>query len=195
MKNDGNDDWIKQYEEQERRIDSILTADKTKIQSYVAEHLPDAQEDTVTISFQYLNKPNVKRGFWYKVQQEPTDDSYEYKIGSTSLVYPKVKLNYTAKLLDGTEVESAEGENFDFNQTSAVIKNAWFVSFFPYSIRLNSEDRTVGGLTKDGLKVGSIITVVTPSYFAYGSTAKTTSLGTIPANSPLVYEFEVISIE
>lgn len=191
MKEDGNDDWIKQAEEQERVIDSILTADKNKIKEYIEEHLPDAVEDTVTFDFQYLGKSNVKRGMWYKVQQLPTDDSYEYQVEGNAYKYPKVKLNYTAKLLDGTVVESAEGENFNFAIQSSIINNAWFVSFFPYAIRLNSNDIPVGGLTKDGLKKGSIITVVTPSRYAYASTAKTD----IPANSPLVYEFEVISIE
>jgi len=71
---------------------------------------------------------------------------------------------------------------------------AWFYSFYPYSIELNAQERVLGGLTEEGLKVGSKFAVVVPSYLAYGSVSKTTDLGTIPANSPLVYEFEVLEI-
>lgn len=191
MKDDSNDDWLKQLEEQERMIDSVLSADKIKIKEYIEANLPDAIEDTVTFDFEYLKKPNVKRGIWYKVHQLATDDSYEYQIVGNQYKFPRVKLNYTAKLLDGTLVETAENENFDFDAQSSVINNTWFISFFPYSIRLNSNDIIAGGLTEDGLKTGSIITVVTPSQYAYGTSAKTN----IPANSPLVYEFEVLSIQ
>lgn len=196
-KDNNNDDLYKQYEEQERIIDSTLAAQKIDIEAYVNAHLPDAEEDSITIYFQFLDK-EVKRGIWYELDNTAVeDDSYEYEWTGTNYVYPKVKLTYTAKLLDGTIVESAEEENFNFGIQSPVINNAWFVSFFPYSIRLNVTDKIVGGLTKDGLKKDSKITVVTPSYFTYGATKKTgtNEMPDIPANSPLVYEFTVISIQ
>jgi len=199
-KGDNMDEYYRQIEEQERKIDASLAADKIKIEDYLAslteeDALFDAEADTVKFPFSILDK-DVRRGLWYKVITPPTDDSYEYKINGTGyLTYPKVKLNYTAKLLDGTLVESVETENFDFGAQSAVINYTWFYSFFPYSIRLNGDDRTVGGLTRDGLKKGSKFAVVTPSYFAYGSVVKTGGVENIPANSPLVYEFEVLEIE
>ncbi|NGF57691.1 FKBP-type peptidyl-prolyl cis-trans isomerase [Parapedobacter sp. SGR-10] len=197
--NDKTDIDLGQYEEEERKFVAALAAEKVKIENYLAnlteeDALYEAEEDTVLVPLQFIND-EVTRGMWYKVITPPTDDSYEYKIsGSGYLTYPKVKLNYTAKLLDGTLVESAEGENYDFGSQSAVINYAWLYSFFPYSIRINSEDRVISGLTEDGLKVGSKFVVVVPSYLAYGSVVKTGGVEDIPANSPLVYEFEVLQI-
>ncbi len=190
---DDNEDYLKQFEEQELRIDSILNAQKIKIEEYVDANLADAKEDSIYYNYRYINK-KTKRGIWYRVESEPTDNTYEYKVNSTAsaLIYPVAKLKYSAKLLDGTEVESDEtGSTYNFGLTSSKINSAWIISFFPYAIKLNGDDIVVGGLTKNGLKKGSKITVVTPSPFAYGSAAQSN----IPANSPLVYEFEVLEIE
>jgi len=187
------DEYYKQLEKQELRIDSILNAQKIDIEEYVETHLEGAKEDSIYYNYSYIDK-RTKRGLWYRVDSEPTDETYDYKVNSsaTALIYPTVKLKYSAKLLSGETVESdTEGSIYNFGVSSSKINSAWIISFFPYSIKLNGNDIVVGGLTKNGLKKGSKITVVTPSPFAYGSTAQSS----IPANSPLVYEFEVLSIE
>ncbi|TJZ61147.1 hypothetical protein FAZ15_08040 [Sphingobacterium olei] len=192
-----NDDYDYEAErekirQQEQELDNIFSAEAVKIKEYALANFDTPQEDTLKYRYQVLDK-TIKRGLWYEIVSEPTDDSYEYKLNSSrQVIYPKVKLKYTAKLLDGTVVESdLTGSDYDFNQTSKIINSAWAISFIPYSIKLNGDPIIQAGLTKDGLKKGSIIRVISPSPWAYGAT-KTDK---IPANSPLVYEFEVLSIQ
>lgn len=202
--NDSSDnyDYEAEYLKQEKAIDSIFQKDAKIIANFVDDTF---QEDSLKITYNYLDK-TIKRGFWYKVITQPTeenDNAYKYQVNSTGyglpIIAPKVNIKYTARLLDGptvlegTIVENEPGGDYDFaSNTSKVINWAWVYSFSPYSIRINETNTTkIGGLTKNGLKVGSKIIVVSPSYWAYGSTKS----DKIPANSPLVYEFEVLSIK
>lgn len=176
----------------EQELESLLAEQKIKIETYKNEFIPNAVEDTLTLNFTRLNK-KIKRGIWYLVESEPTDNSYTYSINSSGnkVNYPKLKLKYTAKLLNNTVVESdLVGTDYNFEIPSNKITSIWLSSFFPYSTRFNGNDIILGGLTKDGLKKGSKFKVITPSYFAYGPNSQ----GNIPANSPLVYEFEVLEI-
>ncbi len=185
-------DYEGEYLKQEQTLDSLLSAQKVKIEAYKNEFMPNAIEDTLTNNFTYLNK-KVKRGIWYVVESQPTDNSYSYSLNATgtAITYPKLKLKYTARLLDDTIVESdVVGTDYNLGVNSTKITSIWYISFFPYSIKFNANDIILGGLTKDGLKKGSKFKVITPSYYAYGSSSQTT----IPANSPLVYEFEVLEI-
>jgi len=194
------------YEEllrrEEVRIDSLLKAQKPDIEAYV-QALPDVadwREDTVKATFSRLpNKPTVNRGIWYRVVSDAdADDTYEYSLNSfgNGLVPPVLKLKYKASLLNGTEVQSDQtGGVYSFsaltnNGPSNVFNPAWHYSFFPYSIKFNGDDKIIQGLTKDGLRKGSKLHVVVPSYWAFDQR----SLDKIPANSPLVYEFEVVEI-
>lgn len=203
-------DYDDYYLKQEQAIDSIFQKDEKIIQNYIDESF---QEDSLKISYNYLNK-TIKRGIWYKVIQEPTEEdneAYTYKVNSTSYNFPieapKVNLKYTARLLDGTTLEDGtlvenepggeynfkEFENYinNFSSSNKVINWAWVYAFAPYSIRVNESNTVkIGGLTKNGLKKGSKIVIVTSSYWAYG----TRTSEKIPANSPLVYEFEVLGI-
>lgn len=179
--------------QQELILDSIFRAEALEIKAYALEHFDAPQEDTLKYHYQFLDK-TIKRGFWYEIVNEPSDDTYEYKLNaSRQVIYPKVKLKYTAKLLDGTTIVESDvtGSDYDFTQPSKVINNAWAISFIPYSVKLNGDPIIQYGLTKNGLKKGSIIRVISPSPWAYG----TNKTDKIPANTPLVYEFEVISIE
>lgn len=196
--------------EQEKLIDAQLSKEAIEIEDYVQANFgSEAKADSVLYPFYVLEK-KVKRGFWYKVLTTPTeehDKAYTWELttsGNSYIAKPaKVKLKYTAKLLDGTVVESdSEGSTYDippFANQSKVFNAAWYYSFIPYSIKNNSNNIALGGFTEKGLKQGSVIRVVTPSIYAYGSVAKkadgTTFLKDIPANSPLVYEFEVLSIQ
>ncbi len=181
---------------EEQTLDSILSSERTKIAAYVQSNFSAPVEDTVSFRFNYLNK-TAKRGIWYQVITPATDNTYEYKaLSYQQLAAPTVKLKYKAMLLNGTVVQSDEqGSTYAFNTSSPnIFNNAWFFSFFPYAVKFNGQDVKIGGLgglTREGLKKGSVIRVVTPSIWAFGSN----NVGQIPANSPLVYEFEVMTIE
>ena len=202
-KNDNfNEEAIKQAGiKADKQLDSIFTDERLRIEQYVSNNFQTPVEDTVTVAYQYIDK-KIKRGLWYEIVSEPTDDSYEYKGQQVNSGYgyyyfapvlPTVKIKYTAKLIsDGTIVQSdVNGSTYNLSTTGSTIFNqAWKFAFVPYKIQYNGEPQEFGGLTANGLKKGSIIRVVTPSYWAFGSNKN----GNIPANSPLVYEFEVLEI-
>lgn len=182
----------------ERYADSVLSAEKPKIEEYLALNPGGWQEDDQTLTLSLMGK-TIKRGFWFEILEEPTaedDAAYEYELESTGsnlqLVYPQATINYTATLLNGTQVQQEYEANFStLSSNTSVFNYAWYYSFFPKTIQYSGVDYTVGGFTAKGLKKGSKIRVVSPSYFAFGESA----VGSIPANSPLVYEFEVLDIE
>jgi len=194
------------YEEllrrEEVRVDSLLRVQKPDIEAYV-QALPDVadwREDTVKVTFFRLpNQPTVNRGIWYRVVSDAdADNTYDYRINSSgnAVVLPTLKLKYKASLLNGTEVQSEQtGGDYSFsvlmNGPSNVFNVAWYYSFFPYSIKFNGDDKIISGLTKDGLRKGSKLHVVVPSYYAFDQR----SVDKIPANSSLVYEFEVVGID
>lgn len=192
---------LEEFKKEETRTDSIFSAQKLLIEEYKNTNFTAPIEDTVTYRFNYIDK-KIKRGIWYEIISQPTDNSYEYKGQLVNDVYgsyfapilPKVKLKYTAKLLNGTVVgQETTGSDFDFKTMSNNIYNrAWEIAFVPYSIQYNGEKRIFGGLTANGLKKGSKIKMITPSPWAFHNRAIGT---TIPANSPLVYEFEVLEIQ
>lgn len=196
MKDTSAEDEAAQREQQEA-IAASLAADEIKIEAYLTAHPSEGwQEDETEVPLTLIGKTPL-RGFWFEVLESPTeedDEAYKYEFSGQGYKAPKVKLTYTASLLDGTEVQSEVNGDFDFatlSNNNTIYNQTWFYSFFPKSIRQDGQDIEVGGLTAKGLKKGSKIRVVTPSLWAFG----TTKVGDIPANSPLVYEFEVLSIE
>ena len=197
-----NDDYGNQEEElrkQEKDIDDLLTAQKIKIDEYINSNdfFTNPIEDTIKMVYNFIDQKNTKRGIWYEVITEGVDESYEYKITFNGYqfqyVFPTIKLKYKAFLLDGTLVQSdEEGSTYNFGTASnRIVNTAWIYSFFPYSIKYNGENRILQGLTKNGLQKGSKFRMITPSYWAFGSATN----DKIPANSPLVYEFEVLEIQ
>lgn len=196
--NDSSDnyDYEAEYLKQDKAIDSLLSAQKLKIDEYTDSHSELSwKADTVLYPFYFLDK-KTPRGIQYAIINEATDETYEYQYNPNTsgvrVVLPKVKLKYTASLLNGTVVESElTGSDFDFNQSSNVINTAWLISFVPYSVKFNGDVKLIGGLTEKGLKKGNKVKVIVPSIWAYGSK----SSDKIPANSPLVYEFEVLEIK
>lgn len=200
MKSGNNDDYLRQIEEEKQRIDLLMRTEKPIIESYVMKNYPSAQPDTVDFPLQELGI-KIKRGIWYQVINEPTDNSYEYKLTSNGynvqVKPPIVKLKYSVKLLDGTVIlEEKEGSTYDFSTNSnGFITYAVTASFYPYTLKLNGETMTIFGITKDGLKKGSKFRVITPSLWGYGNRAVTIGSKSVPANSPLDYEFEVLTIE
>lgn len=205
MKDDNTDYEAQQREEEEALVASLAT-DRTKIDTYLLANPPEGsgvwQEDETEYPLTYIESP--KRGIWYAILSEPTEDddeAYEYELNSQGgIVAPKVRVNYSVSLLNDDEpIQSKTNASIDFatfGQTSPnVFNQIWIWSFIPKTMQYNTNDVEVGGLTARGLKKGSKILVVTPSAWAFGGQAIEVESETIPANSPLVYEFEVLSIE
>ncbi len=194
MKDSDPIDNSEQYRQIEARIDSVLTSQKTDIEAFANSEFDNAIKDTVEMALTYLGK-DVERGIWYEVISEPTDDSYEYEVNSSGYVIPSVKVKYSVKSLSGTTyIEDTTGTTYELGGSNAnanVINQTWVNSFFPYSIAYNGKTFYTKGLTEKGLKTGSKIKVVTPSVWAFD----TQTVGKIPANEPLVYEFEVLDIK
>lgn len=200
MKSGNNDDYLKQIEEEKQRIEVLMKTERPIIDSYVNKNLPDAAIDTVKLPIQQLGI-KIDRSIRYQILNQATDNSYEYTLISngynTQVKPPVMKLKFTVKLLDGTVVlEEKEGSTYDFSTNGGgFITHAVMAALYPYSIKHNGENFTVNGFTKDGLKKGSKIRFVTPSIWAYGNRATTAGSKTIPANSPLDYEIEILTID
>ncbi|MFD2593691.1 FKBP-type peptidyl-prolyl cis-trans isomerase [Sphingobacterium griseoflavum] len=187
-------DYEGQILAQERSIDSVLNSQRSAIQAYVAAEFTNPVTDTTSINLTRLGK-KVTRGMYYEVLSEPTNSTYEYKYSGSGFVVPTVKLKYTVSTLSKTVVQSdATGGTYTLNYNNAAFSSVWLYSFYPYSISYNGNQVKIdqlGGLTKDGLKTGSKFRIISPSLW----TETNSSSSTIPANQPLVYEFEVLSIE
>ncbi len=156
-------------------FEAQLEIEKPIIAEYVAANLPDANYDERT-------------SIWYEIVEAGDPDSYVYQLDvSTGLVVsPTVSVNYTGKLLSGEVFDSNNSlSGAEFNLGSLV--TAWHSAFLPKMI---SGKETIG-LTELGLKKGSVIRIVTPSYYAYQNNA----YGVIPANSPLYFEIKVLNIK
>ena len=190
-------DYVGEALKQDKHIDSLLDKEKTKIEEYVQTYFTNPIEDTTKYRFQVLDKKDVKRGIWYEIISEPTDDSYEYKLnsGQTNVIFPTWKLKYKVNLLSSETPVQSDLEGSDYNLTSGSNSNlfteAWVISLFPAKYKMNGNDINYIGLTEKGQKKGSKIRVIVPSIYAYGARTQ----DKIPANSPLVYEFEILSIQ
>jgi FKBP-type peptidyl-prolyl cis-trans isomerase len=129
--------------------------------------------DTVAID-DYLAKNSItairdKSGLRYVITQMGT--------GVKPALYTKVKINYTGKLLDGTVFFNGSGEpSSEFD--SRVIN--YFYAF-------------QAGLPK--LPVGSKATFYIPSGLGFGTQTLTSGSITIPANSNIAYDIELLGIE
>jgi len=170
----------------EEMFDPIAQFDKEKplIKSYANANYPNMEYSSDTT------------GIWFELVNPGVADSYEYKLVDTinylgqntkALRMPTITVKYTGKLIsDNTIFDSNQTETGFSNKLSGLIA-AWQIAFVPQSIGTSS----FGGLTNKGLQKGSIIRIVTPSYYAYGNSNN----GKIPANSPLFFEIEVLDIK
>lgn len=190
-------DQIEQIRQQEVKIDSILTKEKGIIKSYVEQNYPNAQADTAKYPFQVLDK-TTERGIYYQVLSEPTDDTFEYKLDAsqTRVLYPTWKLKYSVRTLNGDKpfFEDTEGTNYNLTGQNAqkIFTQAWMIALFPAKYKVNGQDINFVGLLKNGAKKGSKIRLIVPSDFAYGTQGL--SEKNVSANTPLVYEFEVLEV-
>ena len=148
--------------------------EKPMIAAYVEENYPGATLHT-------------ESGIWYQLIEPGNDDSYTYKFinAAGAIEAPLIFANYEGKLLDDTSFdkhESASGTKFLLDQ----VIEAWQRAFVPAKIG----DTKTFGLTQKGLKQGSKIVIITPSIYGY----RNHIMPKIPANSPLVFTIDVISI-
>lgn len=208
MKSNDDTDYEAEYLKQEKALDSLFTAERTTIQSYLdGNDEYEWEEDTVTISLPRLGK-TIKRGIWYTVLAEPTseDDLYEYKAqnvgyGQYQIVAPSnVKLKYSVYSLTSTTPlkEDAGGSDYNFASTNTHLTSAWFIGFSPYTVKFNGENVDLGlfaGLTEKGLHKGSKIRILAPSYWSVNPYTNQKTASYLPSNAPVIYEFEVLEIE
>ena len=178
-----------QLQAEQNRQDSL---ERARIQKLLDEQAPllEAYVHTQGWTNAILNKD---RGIWYEVLNVGTNDSYAYKINYNgtvpALVYPNIEVMYKGELLDGTPFdETADGKTATLSLNRVLL--AWQLAFFPKSIYGNGQNNSVGGLTEKGLQKGAKIRFVTPSPWAYDAEVQ----DKIPANSPLVFEIEVVNI-
>ena len=198
MDDGDNTDYEARALAEERTLDSLLSAQKTSIEAYVSTEFTGATvvRDTATINLPRLGK-KVGRGMYYQVLAQPSDTTYEYKFNGSGFVTPTVKVKYWISTLNKTVVQKDDvGGTYTLNGQNAAFNSTWLYSFYPYSITYNGIEVKVdplrlGGLTRKGLKAGSKFRVITPSIWV--ETNNTSS--SIPPNQPLVYEFEVLSIQ
>lgn len=177
-----NDDWyeeqLRQQELNQKRIDSTLNAQKPILQAYAMEHF----ENPVM---------NDSTGIWFDLIEAGDDDSYEYMINGQQIVVPTVTVKYKGELMNGTVFDqTADDKTANFLIGRNVIP-AWQIAFLPKSINYNGSDVPIVGLTENGLKKGSKIKFIAPSPYCYDNNAREK----IPANSPLVFEIEVVDIK
>ena len=166
-------------------FDPIAQFDKEQpiIEAYVKQHYPKMKLSSDTT------------GIWYEILEEGNHESYTYKVVDTvttsytgkALRSPTVTVRYTGKLVsDNSVFQTNQSEEGLTNKVNGFI-SCWYYAFVPKSIQQYS----IGGLTQLGLKKGSKIRIVSPSYYCYGNN----SVGNIPPNSPLYFEIEVVDIK
>ncbi|MEZ0452517.1 FKBP-type peptidyl-prolyl cis-trans isomerase [Sphingobacterium thalpophilum] len=139
-------------------------------------------------------------GIWYEVINEGTGDAYDYTIPA------KVSVNYKGELMNETVFAATkEGTpanyanlGYTFNETTQgqFLGSCWYFAFLPASVNKNGIEQKIYGLLEKGLKKGSKIRFITPSIWGFDNREYKIGDGpTIPANSPLIYTIEVVSIE
>jgi len=181
-----NSDWEEQARLDSIRIEKAIAEQAPLLEAYVHDpanewHNPIFKEET---------------GIWYEVLAEGDQDSYDYKLnGNGGLVAPTIEVKYKGELLNGTvfdetDEESANKKTLTINLAQTRVIPAWQFALLPQSIYYNGQTYPLNGLTEKGLKKGSKIRFITPSPWGYDN--KPTDK--IPADSPLVFEIEVVNI-
>ena len=118
----------------------------------------------------------------YYVLTSPGTGSFPYSdLNSTS-----VTVKYSGKLLNGFEFDSnTTGVTFGPPQFPNGLYNlidAWRIALAP---------KEIGGIVEGGLQNGGKIRVISPSLYGYGRNPS----GSIPANSILDFEIELVEVK
>ena len=107
--------------------------------------------------------------------------------GADALAGKTVAVRYTGWVYDGTRA-NLKGAQFDSNITSAS----------PFSVVLSSSPlQVIEGFNTGvlGMKVGGKRTITIPPSLGYGTTAQAGNTAPIPANSTLIFDIELISVQ
>src|SRR5690554_2233749 len=173
---------------------------------------PDAQyqiEKPVIEEYalEYLDNPQFheETGIWYEIITPGDPSSYQYKMvpdpyNSSQLTIepPVITVNYTGRLVPANTVFDSEADGYEVSLAGVI--TAWQFAFLPKEIIYDEDGDLleepvkfsgVGGLTPNGLGVGAVIRIVTPSLLAYRNQGQ----GSVPANMPLYFEITVVDIE
>ncbi len=159
-----------------------------------------AIEDYAKANFTAPKFSSDSIGIWYEVINEGTGDPFDYANPA------KVSVNYKGELIDKTVFAATkEGTpanysdlRITYNETAQgqFLGACWFFAFLPESVNSNGTENKLLGLLPKGLKKGSKIRLITPSVWGFDNRDYKIGDGpTIPANSPLVYEIEVVTID
>ncbi|QQD15784.1 FKBP-type peptidyl-prolyl cis-trans isomerase [Sphingobacterium sp. UDSM-2020] len=190
-----SDDFSKLVEEQ-RIKDSIENA---RIQSILKEQAPAVK----AYALANFTSPTLhdSSGIYYQIVTPGDEASYTYKISGNGLAAPEISVKFIGKLLDGTVFDqSAVDQTTNFSSLQIAINKfggSWYYAFVPKTINYNGNDIKFLGFTATGLKKGSVIKFVTPSVWGFDANEyKTGSENvTVPANTPIAYTIEVVSIK
>lgn len=148
-----------------------VTLDKVNVsQAYLTQLYTDT-----TKVYEHLDANNISG-----TTKDPSGIRYQitsYGSGANASWYDRVKIKYTARLMNTGETviigESAPTLNFD----------SWVINYMPvFQVGLRR------------ISPGGSITLYTPSGLAYGTQIVTTGKKTIPPNSNLIYEVELVEI-
>jgi len=159
-------------------------------------------EKPIIKNYVTANYPNMvyssdTTGMWFEVLEPGVTNSYKYVIVDTTDRFgtnikairpPEITVRYTGKLVSNNSVFDSNTSDAGFKFKLDQVIAAWQIAFQPKSIG----DQKILGLLPKGLQVGSKIRFVTPSGLGYGNR---NDIGKIPANSPLYFEIEVLSIK
>ncbi|WP_090970274.1 FKBP-type peptidyl-prolyl cis-trans isomerase [Parapedobacter composti] len=145
-------------------------------------------------------------GIWYEVVA-PGDGAYQYKLVSNPnnpsnrvIEAPDITVIYTGTLVETDVVVESNDDDGGDKKSLGNVPAAWQFAFLPEEILYDEDGELLdepikfansGGLTEEGLTAGSVIRIVSPSFYIYGNQ----SVGSVPANSPMYYEIEVVAIE
>ena len=184
-KNDGIDG----IDEEQRRQDSIRRAELVKAQA------PALKAYVENPSNGWTNPVlDTTWGIWYEILAPGQEDSYAYKFNSYGdIIAPRIEVKYKGQLLNGTVFDQTDEQSTN-KKTYTIglgqVIYAWQYAFLPKRINYNGQSYPAPGISEKGLKKGSKIRFVTPSPWGYDTQAS----NKIPANSPLVFEVEVVNI-
>lgn len=187
-----SDDFDYEKAQEQQRIEDSLN--NIRIQKVITEQAP-ALKKFATDSFE---NPILhdSLGIWYDLVNPGEGAPFEYRISNGVVTAPTITVIYKGTLLDGTVFDESDDKDTDdkiesYTQSLAGVIKAWQSAFLPKVVKYNGYTVPMAGLTTEGLRKGAIIRFITPSPWAYD----TKELGTIPANSPLYFEVEVVDIK
>lgn len=155
---------------EEENFSLRLEQDKDAILAYLSENqMPSAKEFKDEVQGVYI--------FWENVMTT----EYEIQIGDTLLI------DYTGKLLNNTIFDTTN----DSIATANNIRNPQRAyEPYPYIV---GRDRFIQGFefALSKMQEGDKVITLFPSFYGYGTTPQ----GNIPANSPLIFEIDLVQIK